>query len=100
MEDAVLERLLEIRLIAKARLDSVPAYNIYQSVCSQLDYLFAVASGQEKNRLRLRDIIVGVYGVREFEESDPELATALKDAQYIADKMAKGLKVSITDIKR
>ena len=43
---------------------------------------------------KLRSIIIGHYGAREFEESDPELARALMDAQVIASTLAKGLKIS------
>ena len=49
--------------------------------------------GNEKDRSRLKNIIVGHFAVREFEESDPELAEALNAAQAIAFKAAKGLKV-------
>jgi len=100
VEEAILERLRVINSIAKVRLDSMPNYNIYRSICAQLDYLYGIASGVEKDRSKLRDIIVGIYGVREFEESDSELSVALRDAQYIADKIAKGLKVSVHDLKR
>ena len=100
METAILERLSEARAIAEARRRAAPDYDIYGSICRQLDYLIAVASGQECDRLRLREIIIGVYAIREFDESDPELAIALKDAQFIADRMAKGLKVSIADLRR
>ncbi|TWB75147.1 hypothetical protein FBZ87_104247 [Nitrospirillum amazonense] len=35
---------------------------------------------------------MGHYAVREFAESDPELAAALMAAQAIATRMGKGLK--------
>ena len=100
MEAAILERLSEVRAIAEARQRAMPDYEVYGSICRQLDYLSAVASGQELDRLRLREIIVGVYAIREFDGSDPELAIALKDAQFIADRMTRGLKVSIADLNR
>jgi hypothetical protein len=79
--------------IAKARLAEVPSFSLYSSIVAQLEYLSAVVSGVEKDRSRLKEIVIGHYGAREFEESDPEFARALKDAQLIASKMAKGLKV-------
>lgn len=71
----------------------VPSFPLYSSIVSQLEYVAAVLDGTEKDRSKLQHIVVGHYGAREFEESDPELARALKDAQLIASKMVKGLKV-------
>lgn len=79
--------------LARNRLSSAPEFEIYKSIVAQLEYLDRVLSGNEKDRSKLKNIIVGHYGVREFEESDPEFADALIDAQSIASKMAKGLKV-------
>jgi hypothetical protein len=79
--------------LAKNRLAEVPSFAAYSSIVAQLEYLAAVLNGTEKDRSKLKDVMVGHYGAREFEESDPELACALKDAQFIASKMAKGLKV-------
>ena len=79
--------------IARKRLAEVPSFPLYSSIISQLEYVAAVLDGDEKDRSRLKHVIVGHYGAREFEESDPELARVLKDAQLIASKMAKGLKV-------
>lgn len=79
--------------IARARLAEVPSFSLYSSIVAQLEYLAAVVGGVEKDRSRLKEIVIGHYGAREFEESDPEFARALKDAQLIASKMAKGLKV-------
>lgn len=71
----------------------VPSFPLYSSIVSQLEYVAAVLDGTEKDRSKLKNIIIGHYGAREFEESDPELARVLMDAQLIATKMAKGLKV-------
>jgi hypothetical protein len=79
--------------LARERLKAAPAFDIYQSIVLQLEYLEALLNGMETDRSKLKKIIVGHYGVREFEESDPEFADALIDAQAIASKMAKGLKV-------
>ena len=79
--------------LARERLKAAPTFDIYQSIILQLEYLEALLNGTETDRSKLKKIIVGHYGVREFEESDPEFADALTDAQAIASKMAKGLKV-------
>jgi Tsi6 len=79
--------------IAKSRLAATPDFDILKSLVAQLQYLSAVLNGKEADRSRLKTIIVGHYAVKEFEESDPELADALVAAQAVATKMAKGLKV-------
>lgn len=87
---ATITRALDL---ARERLKAAPAFDIYQSIVLQLEYLEALLNGTETDRSKLKKIIVGHYGVREFEESDHEFADALTDAQAIASKMAKGLKV-------
>jgi Tsi6 len=52
-----------------------------------------VLNGEEKDKSRMKDIIVGHYAVREFEDSDPELAAILIAVQSIASKMSKDLKI-------
>lgn len=79
--------------IARSRLHSAPEFEIFSSTVAQLEYLLSVLQGREEDRSRLKDIIVGHFAVREFEESDPDLANVLNAAQAIAFKAAKGLKV-------
>ena len=79
--------------LARARLSTAPTFEIFASTVTQLEYLLSVLQGDEPDRSRLKTIIVGHFAVREFEESDPELAELLIAAQGIASKMAKGLKV-------
>jgi len=79
--------------LAKERELAAPSFEIYSSVVAQLEYMARVLSGDETNRDLMKKIIIGHYAVREFEESDPELAEALMAAQSIASKMAKGLKI-------
>lgn len=79
--------------IANQRLTEAPNFQPFDSIVAQLNYLRAVLSGADKDRSRLKSIVVGHYAVREFAESDPELAAALTSVQNIASKMAKGLKV-------
>jgi hypothetical protein len=79
--------------LAKARLEEMPSFPLYSSIVTQLEYLLSVVSGEEKNHNMLKKIMIGHYGAREFEETDPEFALALKDAQLVASKMAKGLRI-------
>lgn len=80
-------------VLAHVRLRAAPEFEIFASTVAQLEYLLSVLRGDENDRSHLRNIIVGHFAVREFEESDPELADALNAAQSIAFKAAKGLKV-------
>lgn len=79
--------------LANARLAAAPSFQIFSSTVDQLEYLLSVLRGVENDRSRLKDIIVGHFAVREFAESDPELAEALHGAQNIASQAAKGLEV-------
>ncbi len=88
------ETLRKAKQIAQRRLRSAPDFTIFQSIDAQQDYIQQVLDGTIADRSKLREINVGLYAVREFEESDPEFATELKRVQYIADRMAKGLKVN------
>ncbi|TWB24789.1 hypothetical protein FBZ89_101415 [Nitrospirillum amazonense] len=78
--------------LARQRLSEMPAFEIFASAVAQLEYLLSVLQGNP-DRTRLKNIIVGHYGAREFAESDPEFAQALMSAQNIATKISKGLKV-------
>lgn len=89
----VIEEIKNALTLAKVRLGGAPGFELFISTVAQLEYLLSVMTGEEKDRSRLKDIIVGHFAVREFEESDPEFAQALKAAQFIASKAAKGLKV-------
>lgn len=79
--------------LARIRLSAAPNFELFASSVAQLEYLLSVLQGKEPDRSRLKTIIVGHFAVREFEESDPELAELLIAAQGIASKMATGLKV-------
>lgn len=79
--------------LARDRLGAAPEFEVFASSVAQLEYLLAVLRRQTPDRSRLKEIIVGHFAVREFAESDPELAAALLAAQNIAFKTAKGLKV-------
>ena len=77
--------------LARVRLREAPDFEIFTSTVVQLEYLLSVLRGDEMDRSRLKDIIVGHFAVREFEENNPDLAEALCAAQAIAFKAAKDL---------
>lgn len=80
--------------LVKLRQATSPTFAIYASCAAQLEYLLDVLDGRLPRDLpKLRRILIGHYGVREFMESDPELARSLINAQTIASTMAQGLKV-------
>lgn len=81
--------------LAIERRNVAPSFEIFSSIVAQLEYVSMVLSGEEKDRSRIKKIIVGHYAVREFEESDPEFADALMQVQAIVSKMLKGLKLDI-----
>lgn len=78
--------------LAYARRGEVPEFEIYASIVAQLEYLLSALQGKESERSRSKKIIVGHFAVREFAETDPELADALIASQYIAHKFSQGLK--------
>lgn len=80
-------------LLAKERLTEAPSFELFKSIVAQLEYLLAVLRGDEKDRSRLKQVIVGHFAVREFSESDPEFAKVLTASQFIAANVSKGLKV-------
>ena len=88
-----IETIEKAATLARIRLNQAPDYELFVSIVAQLDYLLSVLTGAEKDRSRVKEIIVGHYAVREFAESDPEFAEVLKVAQFIASQTAKGLKV-------
>lgn len=88
-----IETVVNALRIAKERLSSAPEYELFVSTVAQLEYLLWVLTGQQTDRSRLKNIIVGHFAVREFQESDPELAQALMAVQFIASQAARGLKV-------
>jgi hypothetical protein len=81
--------------LARIRCAEMPTFNLYASCVAQLEYLLATLTKETPlDRAKLRTIIVGHYGVREFEETDPEFSRALVDAQWIATQMGEGLRIN------
>ncbi|MBC7750700.1 MAG: hypothetical protein H7Z73_03135 [Candidatus Saccharibacteria bacterium] len=53
------------------RKEIYPTVGMFDSIEKQLAYLKAVLISEETDRTRLSKIVVGVYAVREFDDSDP-----------------------------
>jgi hypothetical protein len=85
--------LSDAAVLVAQRLAVAPGFDVFESISAQLIYLESLADSANQDRSSLGKINVGLYAVREFEEADPDLATALKRVQFIADQMRKGLKV-------
>jgi hypothetical protein len=88
-----LETVNSALAIARERLSAAPSVEMFRSIVTQLEYMTKVLSGEDSDRSKMKNIIVGHYAARELEGSDPDLAEALYSVQAIASKMARGLKV-------
>ncbi|TDF86152.1 immunity protein Tsi6 family protein [Pseudomonas sp. H9] len=74
-----------------------PRNPLYGMLLNQLNYVKAVFEGRESDKSNLHQLSIGAIASKEFEESDPELARALKDAYYVAVQSARGLKIQLPD---
>jgi hypothetical protein len=89
---SALEVIQDALRLARIRQTEVPSFPLYAPIVAQLEYLESVLTGGESDKQRLREIMIGHYGAREFEESDPEFSHALKDAQLVASRLQRGMK--------
>ncbi|WP_455921910.1 immunity protein Tsi6 family protein [Pseudomonas putida] len=81
--------------LSQDRYRTIPGFKVYVSVLNQLEFIKAILEGRETDKARLHDLTLGAIATKEFGETDPELSDALIDAYYIADQMARGLKVQL-----
>jgi hypothetical protein len=79
------------------RRNSCPQFPVYDLLLPQLNYIKAVFEGVEKDKSRLHHLTVGSIASKEFEENDPDLARALKDAYYVAIQSGRGLKIKLPE---
>ncbi len=79
------------------RNKACPSNPLYGMLLNQLDYVKAVFEGHEQDKSKLHQLSIGAIASKEFEENDPELARALKDAYYVAIQSARGLKIQLPD---
>lgn len=83
----ILKRAKEI---SRRRLTSAPDFTIFQSIDAQIDYMQQILDGEVVDRSKLRKINVGLYAIREFEESDHEFAEVLKKFNTLQIEWLKG----------
>ncbi|UBM23200.1 immunity protein Tsi6 family protein [Pseudomonas sp. p1(2021b)] len=79
------------------RNEACPSHPLYGVLLNQLDYVKAVFGGHEQDKSKLHQLSIGAIASKEFEEHDPELAVALKNAYYVAIQSARGLKIQLPD---
>ncbi|KFB16840.1 hypothetical protein PGPR2_02745 [Pseudomonas aeruginosa PGPR2] len=77
------------------RLARYPGYEVLLSAEKQLLYLKSVLLDRSLDRSALHRLSFGGIAGKEFEETDPELARALKDAFYVGIRTGRGLKVDL-----
>ena len=86
------EHALEVLAERRCRF---PQFDLFEKLHEQLLYLRSRLLDPRLERAALHRISLGAIAVKEFEETDPELARALKDAHYVAVRTARGLKVDL-----
>ncbi|MBV7574536.1 hypothetical protein KW846_17675 [Pseudomonas sp. PDM32] len=92
-----LEYVEKAIIVTTDRRDGCPQFSVYTSLLTQLEYVKAVFDGSEKDKSGLHKLSIGAIASKEFEENDPELARALKDAYYVAIQSARGLKIKLPE---
>jgi hypothetical protein len=72
-------------------------FPVYGLLLEQLAYVKAVFEGAETDKSKLHRLSIGAIAAKEFEETDPELADALKNAYYVAIQSGRGLKIILPE---
>lgn len=79
------------------RLARYPGYEVLLSAEKQLQYIRSVLLDRSLDRSALHRLTLGSIAVKEFDETDPELSRALKDAYYVGIRTGRGLKVDLPE---
>jgi hypothetical protein len=66
-----------------------PEFPPLQSISLQLEYLIGIIKGEITDLSRLKDVIVGQYAAREFEDRDMGFANQLYEVSDIADELKR-----------
>lgn len=90
---SLLEPLDHALALVRERRQRLPGFAPYGQAEAELIYLRRVVQDPTLDRTPLHQGRLGALAVKEFEETDPELARALKDAHWIAAQLARGVKV-------
>jgi hypothetical protein len=76
------------------KLQQSPDFQPLLSIEEQIRYLIDVAETRTQDRSRLKDIIVGVYAAREFEDRDMAFANLLYQVEDVVDMLKKDINIS------
>ncbi len=82
--------ILENALEATQELNQSEESNVLRSIEKQLEYLIE-ALDHKNDRLKLKDIIIGIYAAREFEYTHPEYAELLYEASGVSNEMKRNV---------
>jgi hypothetical protein len=82
-----LDLIDEVLSECRERMVKNPGYEPLSSIEQQLLYLKSLLEGSESDKSKLSKIILGVYAVREFSETDGDFAELLVDANDIAERL-------------
>lgn len=77
------------------RLRMAPDFNVFNYLKNQIDYLINIQIGKEADLSKLSNINLGLIAIREFEQSDPDLAENLFATQACVDRYLRKQKSSI-----
>lgn len=92
---APVEYINKAILLVNNRLAQFPEFEVLLSTQKQLFYVRSILLDRSLDRADLHRLDFGAIAVKEFDETDPELSRALKDAFYVAARTRKGLKVDL-----
>lgn len=84
-------------VVTTDRRNECPKFPVYDLLLEQLTYVKNVFEGTENDKSKLHHLSIGAIASKEFEENDPELARALKDAYYVAIQSGRGLKIILPE---
>lgn len=71
----------------RERIAKCPNHEILKSIEQQLLYLQSLLDGSESDKSRLSKIILGVYAIREFSETDRKFAEILMDVNNLSNRL-------------
>jgi hypothetical protein len=73
----------------KRRIRQTPRFQPLLSIEKQIQYLIDLTENNTHDHSQLKDIIIGVYAAREFEDRDMEFANLLYKVEEVVDLLKK-----------
>jgi Tsi6 len=71
------------------KISQTPNFQPLLSIEKQIQYLIDLTENKTHDHSRLKDIMIGVYAVREFEDRDMEFANLLYEVEEVVDLLKK-----------